>query len=96
MTITPDSVVSRRADLPTVELDGETMLMHVESGAYFGLSKTSQDIWQRLESPVAVRDLCAALAAAYDAPYAAIAKDVVAFLDQLESHGLLVVAPGGA
>lgn len=96
MAITLDDTVVRNPDVLSADLSAQTVLMSVENGMYYGLSATSQDIWQRLSSPVLVRDLCDTLSASYQAPLAQVEQDTLAFLVYLEGRGLLRIAPASA
>lgn len=82
----------RQADTPLVtEIDGEVVMMDVDSGSYFNLDAIGSDIWRRLAEPVGVSDLCDALAGTYDADIATIRRDVMALLGQMLDKGLVRV-----
>lgn len=87
-----DRVMCSPAVLAT-DLSAQTVLMSVESGSYYGLSATSQEIWRRLQTPQNVRQLCAELSVAYQAPLAQVEADTLAFLDYLDARGLITRAP---
>lgn len=84
------TVVQSREPL-SAEVDGETVLMSVEQGRYFGLDAIGGDVWHRLESPVRVSDLCAALAADYDGAPDVIERDVLDLLGRMAARGLIEV-----
>lgn len=85
------SVVGRVDKLISAGLDGELVLLNVERGKYFGLDTIGRDIWERLESPTRIADLCDTLARDYDADMATILGDVLALLGQMEMEGLISV-----
>jgi hypothetical protein len=66
-------------------------MMDVESGVYFGLDRIGTDIWNLLENPRRVADLCAELERRYAAPLDVITADVCALLDRLIDEGLASV-----
>lgn len=86
----PSSIVQRRDNVLMADVGGEIVLMSVEQGNYFGLDATGSHVWRLIEQPIAVTDLCQQLAREYAASTQAIERDVLALLDQLERHGLLV------
>lgn len=90
--LTRASVVSRSPDLMAAEVGGDLVLMSIERGSYFALDPVGAAVWRRLESPVAVDAICAALTAEYDVSPEACAADVLRFLHDLHASGLLVVA----
>lgn len=83
--------VVRSAQCLFTEVDTETVLMSIESGCYGGLDDIGGDIWRRLQHPVAIADLCDALAAEYDASRAVIETDVLAFLGALLQRQMIEV-----
>ncbi|MCC5947043.1 MAG: PqqD family protein [Nitriliruptoraceae bacterium] len=90
------SVVQRRDALFANELSrDETVMLDVERGRYFGVRDVGKAIWDRLEQPVQIEQLCADLTETYEVEPEQCAADVVAFLAQLDSQGLIDVSPGG-
>ncbi|HYD97749.1 MAG TPA: PqqD family protein [Alphaproteobacteria bacterium] len=82
----------RRSDRAlATEVGGEMVMMDVEQGVYFGLDAIGTDIWKRLETPVSVQALAAALAQDYDAPVETIERDVLALLASMAERGLVEV-----
>jgi len=92
MTFAPDTILARSSTPLSIEMDGEMVMMDVESGTYFNLDPIGTVIWKRLESPVRFDDLCRELQARYDAAPETIRADVAALLEQMRAHGLLGTA----
>lgn len=84
-----ETVVVRSAAILDASVGEETVLMSVETGQYYTLKVTSRAIWERLREPVRVRDLCAGLANAYQAPLDAVESDTLAFLNYLEAQNMI-------
>jgi hypothetical protein len=81
-----DEVVSR-------EVGGETVLLDLASGTYFGLNPVGARFWALVEDEeMNVAQACAVLASEYDAPAAQIEADIAALVDELIANGLLVPA----
>ena len=95
MAITLRTIVQRRLDALGADVGGEVVLMSVERGKYYGLDEIGSNIWRRIEQPVDVASLCAALQAEYDADAAALEHDVIALLERLADQGLVVEPPNG-
>ncbi|HEY0836221.1 MAG TPA: PqqD family protein [Azospirillum sp.] len=81
--------VHRVANVLSAEVDGEAVLMSIEKGFYFGLDDIGSDVWRRLEEPVGVAALAAALAEDYDGDPAVIEHDVLALLSDMAANGLV-------
>jgi hypothetical protein len=79
-------------------LDGEAVVINLDTGAYFGLNATASVLWGLLEAgPGSTESLAGALAAAHDHDLAEVTADVRFFLEGLERDGLIVTtdAPAG-
>ncbi len=91
-TVSPSSTVARAPGVLMVEVDGETVLMSVEKGSYFGLAATAQDIWIRLERKTTAGALCAELIAAYDGETGHVESETLGFLNEMAAAGLITAA----
>lgn len=89
MTFPPDAVFTRSPRPVTSEVDGELVMMDVESGNYFNLDSIGTAIWSRLEHPVRFEDLCQDLHGIYDAAPDTIQRDVAALLSRMLAHRLV-------
>lgn len=49
-----NSVVAQSEDQVSTELDGETVLMSIEQGNYYGMDKVLSRIWALIEKPIPV------------------------------------------
>ncbi|OYQ37190.1 hypothetical protein CHU95_02250 [Niveispirillum lacus] len=88
---TLSSHIRARSDLLSTEIDGETVMMDVESGQYFTLDVIGTRIWKALADPVEVAALCRTLETEFDAPLAMIERDVLALLADLQARNLITV-----
>lgn len=85
----PDEVVFR-------ELDGETVLLNLTSGVYFGLDEVGTRIWHLIGEHRNLGAVIEALSTEYDADRAEIEKDVLDLTEQLLAKSLLTLdAPAG-
>lgn len=87
--IDPDTVVVRSDTVLDASVGDEAVLMSIETGAYYAMKVTSRAIWERLKTPVRVRDLCVELAGAYRAPLETVETDTLAFLNYLEAQKMI-------
>jgi hypothetical protein len=77
----------------TAEVDGEIVMLDPSSSDYFGLADVGARIWELCVQPQSVESLVAVLVDEYDVDADTCAAEVGAFVADLESSGLLVVAP---
>ena len=65
----------------------ELVMMSAESGAYLGLNEVGARIWAIIETPTALPEICAAVAAEFETTPEACQPDVEAFLNELAARG---------
>lgn len=88
-----EDLLARVPEMISTEFDQETVLMHIEAGAYYGLEGPAQIIWQALETPLTFAALVGRLTAEYEVSAETCAADVEKFLLEMQKEGLLVVTP---
>jgi hypothetical protein len=71
------------------ELEGEAVLLNVETGIYYGLDEVGTRIWKCLEEGLTREDMVLRLLDEYDVEASALRRDVSEFLATLESNGLI-------
>ena len=71
------------------ELDGEAVLLNLDSGMYYGLDSVGTRIWQLVERHGAPDAVARAMAEEYEALPSAIRDDVDRLLAALVEKGLL-------
>jgi len=63
------------------EVDSETVMMHTETGKYYGLDKVSTHIWQLLENNLSLSDLVKLLIEEYQVERETCEKDTKELLE---------------
>lgn len=80
----PDSVLVR-------ELDGETVILDLESESYFGLDEVGTRMWALLTTSASIQEAFDGLLDEYDVKADQLRADLTDFITQLVDQGLLVV-----
>lgn len=75
------------------ELDGETVLLELASGRYYGLNEVATRIWQLLDQGFSPDRIAGAIAAEYEADPAAVRADVLQLMDELRARKLVSTDP---
>lgn len=73
------------------DIDGEIVLMNVDSGAFFALKGTAAAIWVRMEAGVARESMVSSLKSEYDLDEALAQRHVDDLLEELRKVGLIEV-----
>lgn len=71
------------------DLDGEAVLLELETGRYFGLNETGTRMWLLLQEHGAVGAAFQALLAEYDVAEERLRQELLSFVGTLTSQGLL-------
>jgi len=89
--ITTETVISQTEEIVDSNIDGETVMMSIENGKYYGLDDIGSRIWELIEKPVKVSDLIDALLEQFDVDRKTCERDVLKFLNELNEDKILGV-----
>jgi hypothetical protein len=95
MVIDQTSTVMRNDTSMMAPLDEGLVVVSLASNAYIALDDIGRRVWELLETPMSVEALVAQLAQEFEGTPELIMADVLAFLAEMESAGLLHVIPAG-
>lgn len=90
-TIESTSRVTRSRDLLSTPVDHELVILNLKRDNYLGLDEIGRRIWELLETPQLVEELCHRLSQEFDAVPETIRADVLPFLNELAAEGLVNV-----
>lgn len=71
-------------------VDGEALLIHLQSGDYFSLNDTGTIVWENIDGSRTVRDLAEIVVAEYEGDRDLIVADVLSLVNRLADEGLVV------
>lgn len=74
------------------EIGGETVILDLDGGTYFGLDAVGTRIWQLLGEGKTLAEVCDAMIAGYEVSRSDIERDVIALAESLRERQLIVVA----
>ncbi len=90
--ITLDTRVQQAPGPIVTPMDDSLTMFSQEAQAYFTLEEVAKDIWNRIERPVLVGELCQDLLRVYeDIEETDCQKQVIEFLTELQTNGLVQV-----
>jgi hypothetical protein len=84
-----DARVAAGEDVLSREVEGDTVLLSMAQAEYFGLNPTGTRIWQLLQEPRSIRDVCQSLIAEFDIESDVVEKDVLSVVTDLIAHRLV-------
>ena len=94
--IGPDTVVAQIEELVSSDLDGETVMMSVENGKYYGMDAIGSRVWALIKQPRSVAELCDILLTEFNVDRERCEKDVLIFLNKLAEDKLIRIVHGSA
>ena len=92
--LTRTSVVSSVRSQLSSDLGGETVILHLDRGMYFGLNEVGSRIWQLVQEPTSIADICAALMAEYEVDAERCERVVLHLVQELTAAGLAEISDG--
>jgi hypothetical protein len=84
-------IVRRRGDWLAAKVGDELVMMSAAKGNYLGLSAVGARIWELVETPYLVDDLCVRLVTEFDVAPDVCRAEVETFLKELEQHGAIAL-----
>jgi hypothetical protein len=90
MTIGLDATLRRNGDILHAPVGTEeAVMMSVEAGRYYGLNAVASRIWELLETPKTVAQLCALLCEEFEVDAQTCETEVLKFASNLIDNGIV-------
>lgn len=89
-----DLIVTRSVALMEAQTGQEMVALDLEKGTCYGFNATAYRIWQLIEQPKTLAELCAILSQEFEIDPEACQTEVGALLDELAEGGLVTLAAG--
>ncbi len=76
-------------DICATDMNGDTVMLDIERGEYFGLGGVGSRIWELLAQPATLATLVTTLCNEFEVEAAVCDNDTRTFLNYLYEHGLI-------
>ena len=73
------------------EVDGEMVLLDMNSENYFGLDEVGTAIWQAMQEKEKLQEVFEVLLSQYEVEEEVLKKDLMSFVEKLQESGLIEV-----
>lgn len=83
------TIVKLREDIDVADINGEKVMMNLETGKYFSLNSIGSRIWELIEKPITVGDIASKLLDEYEIDSLTCRDTVLHFLGALENEQLI-------
>jgi len=93
MTIEASTRVSRTPDLMATAIDDELVILNMATNSYVALDAVARRVWELMETPARVDELCDQLETEFEAPEGQIRRDVIVLLQGMLQDELVRSQP---
>jgi hypothetical protein len=83
------TVLKKTTQQVSCNLNEEVAILDLDKSLYFGLEGVGAHIWQILEKPCSVSDICTAVTDHFEVSAEQCKNDVLLFLNSLQAAGLV-------
>ncbi|MFH2096071.1 MAG: lasso peptide biosynthesis PqqD family chaperone [Bacteroidota bacterium] len=85
-----NEIIRRNPEMLSSNMDGETVMMSIENGEYYGLNEIGTRIWELTADRISVKELIEKLMDEYEVDEETCKTDVFEFLDGLMKKKLIL------
>ena len=90
MSIGLDTILSRNDDILHASVGSEeAVMMSVTAGRYYGLNAVASRIWELLETPKTIAQLCAQICEEFEVDAQTCEAEVLKFVQDLIDNGVV-------
>ncbi len=90
--IESDSQFAHNPDLIATDMDGDTVMMSIERGEYYGVSGVGTRIWELLEKPTKLSQVITTICDEFEVDEATCQADAERFIRELIDNGMIIPA----
>ncbi|MBN1565641.1 MAG: PqqD family protein [Anaerolineae bacterium] len=92
--LTTSSVVQQNTNLLAQNIDGDVIVLHLETNEYYGLQSVAHRIWELIEQPTVIAAVVDAITEEYNANRSTVENDTLEFLQHLLGKDLIALSSG--
>jgi len=90
--IVGDSTIAAAEDQVSCDLEGESAILNLSNGVYYGLDPLGARIWELIQEPRTVNEVRDVILTEYEVEPERCESDLVDLLEQLNNQGLIQVS----
>jgi hypothetical protein len=85
-----NQIIYRNSEILVNEVDGETVMMSIENGTYYGMNPTGNYIWNLLQEESSIEELLLKLSNTYNLSEDQCQKEVLPFVQTMIDEKILL------
>ena len=91
MSITLDSIIAAAQQQVSSDIGGETAILNLKNGVYYGLDPVGTRIWELIQEPITVKVIKETILAEYEVESERCENDLLALLNDMAKENLIDV-----
>ena len=76
-------------DQVSSDLDGDAVILNLNSGVYFGLNPVGARVWELLQQPRTIDEICGAVRQEFEVEPERCQRDLINLIEQMRTQGLV-------
>jgi hypothetical protein len=92
MVIDSKVLICRNDNSLASKLDGEVIMLDPDKGTYYNLNRVGSFIWDFLEKPASLDDICRKVRARFEVSEEVCRTDIIQYIKQMNDYGLIKVS----
>ena len=78
-------------DVVSCDLGGETAMLDMKEGVYYGLNEMGTIIWEYIQEPITLQEIVDKILAEYDVDEETCYRDLVELVEGMSKNGLVEI-----
>ncbi|MBI4445038.1 MAG: lasso peptide biosynthesis PqqD family chaperone [Acidobacteria bacterium] len=89
--LSSQSVVVAAKDQISADLGGETVILNLKTGVYYGLSAVGFHVWNIIQKPACIEDIRDSIVSEYEVEADKCENDLMQLLTEMHDQGLVEI-----
>lgn len=85
------AIITAVKDQVSCDLEGEVVILNLETGVYYGLNEVGALVWTLIQQPTPFKDVLQAVVSEYDVAAPECASDLLSLIQEMTTAGLINV-----
>jgi hypothetical protein len=89
--ITLTTKIQKNDNWLTSDMDGETVMMDIDSGKYYALTEVGTSIWEKIDNPITLAEICDGLKEEYEVSAEQCKEETFTFVEMIHKFKIISV-----
>ena len=89
--ITLETKIKKNDNWLTSDMDGETVMMDIDSGRYYALTEVGTSIWEKIDEPISLEEVCKQLGEEYEVTEEQCQQETFKFVEMIHKFKIITI-----